>query len=143
MTSLAQHLQQQRPTPASQFASLYSRRDDDDDESEEEGEEDYDDGETTCSESVMSMAYSLRASFRRTGNCLFEPNDAKTLADTLEPLLLDPRRMAKLGRNGRQAVEQQFTVKAMAEKVLDVYARVADANMEVTKPAASSNADAS
>jgi glycosyltransferase involved in cell wall biosynthesis len=55
------------------------------------------------------------------GGLLCEPNDAKSLADTLEQLLSNPEQARALGNAGRQAVSDRFTAEAMAQRTLRVF----------------------
>jgi glycosyltransferase involved in cell wall biosynthesis len=55
------------------------------------------------------------------GGLLCEPNDPKSLADTLEQLLLDSDRARALGDAGRKAVSDRFTAEAMARETLEVF----------------------
>ena len=55
------------------------------------------------------------------GGLLCEPNDAKSLADALEQLLLNPDRLRELGEAGRKAVSENFTAEAMAKRTLAVF----------------------
>jgi len=55
------------------------------------------------------------------GGLLCEPNDAKSLADALEQLLLNPDRARALGEAGRTAVSEQFTAEVMARETLKVF----------------------
>lgn len=61
------------------------------------------------------------------GGVLCEPDNASSLAASLESLLLDPQRARELGAKGRDAVREKFTIEQMiatAEKILsDVVAR--------------------
>jgi glycosyltransferase involved in cell wall biosynthesis len=50
------------------------------------------------------------------GGLLCEPDDVKSLADTLEQLLLDPDRARAMGRKGREVVLREFSIDRMAEK---------------------------
>jgi glycosyltransferase involved in cell wall biosynthesis len=52
------------------------------------------------------------------GGVLCAPGDATALADGIESLLRDPRRAVELGRAGRQAVEQQFSIERMAANLV-------------------------
>ena len=54
------------------------------------------------------------------GGVLYEPNDPVRLADAIEPLLRDPAAAAAMGRRGRQAVEQRYTIRQMAADVAEV-----------------------
>jgi glycosyltransferase involved in cell wall biosynthesis len=58
------------------------------------------------------------------GGVLCEPGDARSLADGLEELLLNPDRARALGTAGRQAVAEKFTADAMARETLQVFERV-------------------
>jgi glycosyltransferase involved in cell wall biosynthesis len=51
------------------------------------------------------------------GGLLCEPDDARSLADGLEELLLDPERARALGATGRRAVLENFTAERMARDV--------------------------
>jgi len=59
------------------------------------------------------------------GGVLFEPCDPDRLAAVLAEFLDDPRRLAELGRRGREAVEGRFGLADMAESMLGVYRAVA------------------
>jgi glycosyltransferase involved in cell wall biosynthesis len=59
------------------------------------------------------------------GGILCEPDDPKALADGIEQLLDNPERARELGRAGRRAVEEKFTVQAMARDVMKVFEGVA------------------
>ena len=52
------------------------------------------------------------------GGVLCEPGDAKSLADAVEQLLADPARARELGRRGREAVEQYFSIARMSENMM-------------------------
>lgn len=58
------------------------------------------------------------------GGILVEPDDPQALAVALEGLLQDPRRARELGLAGRKAVEERFTMRAMAEQVAAVLERM-------------------
>jgi glycosyltransferase involved in cell wall biosynthesis len=58
------------------------------------------------------------------GGLLCEPGNAVALADAIESLLRDPQRAADLGRTGRQAVEQQFTIERMARDLVSALEQV-------------------
>ena len=55
------------------------------------------------------------------GGLLCEPGDAKSLADAIERLLLDPAKARALGEAGRNAVSEKFRVAQMAEQTLRVF----------------------
>ena len=57
------------------------------------------------------------------GGVLCEPDDAKDLARHLTHLLLDPARARDLGTKGRAAVLDRFTVRRMAEEILEVLSK--------------------
>jgi len=57
------------------------------------------------------------------GGRLCEPDDAKSLADGLEALLLQPETARALGAAGRNAVSEHFTAEAMARRTLAVFER--------------------
>jgi glycosyltransferase involved in cell wall biosynthesis len=54
------------------------------------------------------------------GGVLCEPGDAKSLADAIEQLLLNPAQARALGDTGYQAVFEKFSAEAMAEETLRV-----------------------
>ncbi len=54
------------------------------------------------------------------GGVLVPPDDPDALADAVEDLLLDPDRARALGRAGREAVRERFTVAHTADGVLEV-----------------------
>lgn len=55
------------------------------------------------------------------GGVCYEPNDAATLARELEGMLLNIDRARQMGRAGREVVLRDFTVRKMAESMLEVY----------------------
>lgn len=55
------------------------------------------------------------------GGLICEPGNPNSLADALEQLLLHPVKAKSLGLVGRQAVEEQFSVSAMAESTIKVF----------------------
>jgi len=55
------------------------------------------------------------------GGVLCEPGDAKSLADAIETLLLDPDRARALGESGRRAVRERYSIEAMADEVVKAY----------------------
>lgn len=59
------------------------------------------------------------------GGVVYEPNDSKTLADTLESLLLDPVRAQALGAAGRSQALEYFNPEKNAEATLAVYRKIA------------------
>lgn len=56
-----------------------------------------------------------------TGGGLVSAADAKSLADKLEELLLNPERAQQLGQAGQNAVREKFTTTAMARETLRVF----------------------
>ncbi|MDI9383593.1 MAG: glycosyltransferase family 4 protein [Verrucomicrobiota bacterium] len=57
------------------------------------------------------------------GGRLYEPNSAEALADAWTELLRQPEEIEALGRAGRTAVENHFSVAAMADRVLEGYTK--------------------
>lgn len=55
------------------------------------------------------------------GGILVEPGNAKALAQGLEEILIDPRKGRVLGQRGREAVFREFSVRHMAEGMLEVF----------------------
>ena len=55
------------------------------------------------------------------GGVLCEPDDPVALAHAIEQLLIDRKRTRALGENGRQAVQQYFSVERMAENMLAAF----------------------
>ncbi len=60
------------------------------------------------------------------GGVLCEPDDANSLADKIEALLLNPSRARELGETGRRAVFEKFSVAHMAEKFANICAGLAN-----------------
>ncbi len=60
------------------------------------------------------------------GGVLCEPGDARSLAQAVESLLLDPRRAAELGEQGRRAVFEKFNAEAMAAETVRVFQKAAN-----------------
>lgn len=56
-----------------------------------------------------------------TGGGLVSEPDAKSLADKIEELLLNPTRAQQLGQTGQTAVREKFTTAAMARETLRVF----------------------
>ncbi len=61
------------------------------------------------------------------GGVLCEPNDPDALAAAIETLLLDHEKARKLGRQGRKAVSEKFSVERMARDVMKVLEKVTSA----------------
>lgn len=55
------------------------------------------------------------------GGLLCEPGDPKALADGVESLLLNPKKAREMGKRGRQAVCQNYSVHAMAQRIAAIY----------------------
>jgi glycosyltransferase involved in cell wall biosynthesis len=60
------------------------------------------------------------------GGILYEPNDPLQLAQALSSLLDDPERLREMGRTGRAAVMQNYSMKNMADQIMNVYRQVLD-----------------
>jgi len=58
------------------------------------------------------------------GGLLYDPAAPAGLPDALERLLLNRDQARALGRRGREAVMERFTVQRMARETLDVYRRI-------------------
>lgn len=58
------------------------------------------------------------------GGVIYEPNDPEHLAKALADLFSDKDKLHSLGRNGRDKVISQYTMPAMAGKVLDIYRNI-------------------
>ncbi len=58
------------------------------------------------------------------GGILYEPNTAQKLAETLEPLLLDPRAARRLGAQGRAGVAKSFEIGQTAAQMVGLYEQV-------------------
>ena len=56
---------------------------------------------------------------------LVESGDAAALAKTITELLDDPARAAAMGRRGRAAFERRFTLARSAERMVELFHRVA------------------
>ncbi len=59
------------------------------------------------------------------GGILYEPNDAEALATAIEKLLLNPEHARELGKQGRKAVLENFSVERMAYDVVGILEKVA------------------
>ena len=55
------------------------------------------------------------------GGVLYEPGDVKSLADTVEGLLLNPERLRALGEAGRKSALRDFSAGRMAENIARVF----------------------
>jgi glycosyltransferase involved in cell wall biosynthesis len=60
------------------------------------------------------------------GGLVCRPHDPADLADKLAELLYDPARAAKLGRNGRQAVQDRYHAAEMALRTRELYLSLGD-----------------
>jgi glycosyltransferase involved in cell wall biosynthesis len=58
------------------------------------------------------------------GGVLYEPNTAEKLAETLEPLLLDPQAARRLGAEGRAGVARSFEIERTAAQMVGVYEQI-------------------
>lgn len=58
------------------------------------------------------------------GGRLCQPNDPQSLAEVIRELLLSPESARQLGVNGRQAIEDRYHDRLMAERTLELYRRV-------------------
>ena len=63
------------------------------------------------------------------GGVLCEPRSAVALAEVIEALVLDRARARALGEAGRRAVEQGFSVRAMAEGMAEVFAEAVERSL--------------
>jgi glycosyltransferase involved in cell wall biosynthesis len=55
------------------------------------------------------------------GGILCEPGDPNALADGIERLLADRDHAELLGRRGREAVTERFTIEVMARNIVEAY----------------------
>lgn len=55
------------------------------------------------------------------GGILCEPGDPKAMADSVESLLLNPKKAREMGKRGQQAVCQNYSVHAMAQRIAAIY----------------------
>lgn len=62
---------------------------------------------------------------RTGGGLLFAPGDTDGLADAILSLQRDPARAEELGRRGAEGVRQHYSVGRMAQRALEVYAKLA------------------
>jgi glycosyltransferase involved in cell wall biosynthesis len=58
------------------------------------------------------------------GGIIYEPNDPEHLAAALSSLLDDPGRIRTMGKKGREVVMNRFSMKNMANNILEVYKQV-------------------
>jgi glycosyltransferase involved in cell wall biosynthesis len=68
------------------------------------------------------------------GGVLFEAKNATALAEAWADLLSEPERARELGRRGRAAVEQEFSLTRMAEQFLELTRERAEAARTVAVP---------
>lgn len=61
---------------------------------------------------------------RTGGGLLYESDDIEGLADCILAIYRDPARAEEMGRRGAEAVREMYSAESMAERALDVYARV-------------------
>jgi glycosyltransferase involved in cell wall biosynthesis len=55
---------------------------------------------------------------------LYDPDDTDEPAPTIEQLLLDPERAAKLGETGRKAVLEKFDITQTARQTVRIYEEI-------------------
>ena len=60
------------------------------------------------------------------GGILYQPNDAKHLAEALSSLILDPGRARQMGERGRREVLKRYSMNDMAQNILFVYKNVVE-----------------
>ncbi|MFC1569900.1 glycosyltransferase family 4 protein [bacterium] len=58
------------------------------------------------------------------GGVLYEPNDAKHLAEAIGKLLSNPEQMKQLAHQGREAVLKDYCLDCMAKNMANVYKRI-------------------
>jgi len=58
------------------------------------------------------------------GGVLCEPNNAASLADAMEPLLLKPDYARELGKRGRDAVFEKFNIEQTAKEMVRIYGEI-------------------
>jgi glycosyltransferase involved in cell wall biosynthesis len=58
------------------------------------------------------------------GGTLCEPEDAKSLANAIEALLLEPERAKAVGQAGRMCVAERYSIEAMAGVVIKLFAEL-------------------
>lgn len=64
------------------------------------------------------------------GGVLCEPNNAAALAKAMEPLLLDPNYARQLGKQGRDAVFEKFSIEQTGEEMVRIYEGVVPHQLE-------------
>ncbi len=58
------------------------------------------------------------------GGVVYEPNDAKSLASKWKEVLSDPDKLKRMGENGRKAVEEKYNLKALTDRMIEVYSDI-------------------
>jgi glycosyltransferase involved in cell wall biosynthesis len=58
------------------------------------------------------------------GGVLYEPNTPEKLAETLEPLLLDPQGARRLGAQGRAGLREAFHIERTTADLVRIYERI-------------------
>ncbi len=58
------------------------------------------------------------------GGIIYQPNDSENLAQGISSLLSNPNRVRKLGKQGREAVMERFSMTDMAKNIIEVYKSV-------------------
>ena len=74
---------------------------------------------------------------RTAGGVLVPPEDVEALADALRRLAADPTRRQELGQRGASGVRDRYTARAMADRALDVYSRLASGATSAERPSSS------
>ena len=59
------------------------------------------------------------------GGLLYEPGNTQALAESLEVLLCEPQRAVDMGQRGRDAVCKQYNIERTAERMVQVFDKVA------------------
>lgn len=59
------------------------------------------------------------------GGLLYEPGNTQALAESLEVLLCEPQRAVDMGQRGRDAVCKQYNIERTAERIVQVFDKVA------------------
>jgi N-acetyllactosaminide 3-alpha-galactosyltransferase len=63
------------------------------------------------------------------GGCLVTPRSPQSLATAILEIFENPRNARRMGKNGRQRVEQKYDWKIVAQEILDLYANVAESTV--------------
>lgn len=69
-----------------------------------------------------NLGVSVELANKTQAGILYEPNNPVQLSQTLQPLLIDPAVAMRLGRNGREAIEEDYSIEKSIKRLTELIA---------------------